>query len=495
MTQSFNPSISTMSISTPDWVKHAIFYQIFPDRFAQSKHMRKPINLEPWDSKPTNHGFKGGDLQGIVERLDYLQDLGVNAIYLNPIFQSTANHRYHTHDYFRVDPVLGGDEAFRELLTAAHKRRIKIIIDGVFNHASRGFYFFNHALENGKDSPYIDWFHFQGFPVHAYYGHHNYDAWWGIPALPKFNTKTPAVREYLFRVAEYWIEQGVDGWRLDVPGEIDDDGFWQEFRQRVKAINPEAYIVGEIWHEAQRWLRGDQFDAVMNYQFTRACVGFFAAGHTNTHLLDNIGYAPVPELDAAGFAYALNVNLGIYHRAINEVQLNILSTHDTARFLSIAKHDVAALKLATLAQMTYPGAPCVYYGDEIGMEGGKDPDCRRSFVWDKAAWNHDLRDYVQQCVALRKKHAALRTGDFRVLFAERQTVAYYRANDREKFIVALNSAAQAAKINIITRGVLPDGVSLKTVFGEGGKGIHHTANGSLTTLEVPKRSGIVLKAN
>ena len=265
----------TGPIQTPEWVKDAVFYQIFPDRFASSTQVEKPHNLEAWDSPPTTFGFKGGDLLGVVEHLDYLQDLGVNAIYFTPVFQSTANHRYHTHDYFQIDPILGGNAAFKTLLDAAHARGMRVVIDGVFNHASRGLYQFNHALENGKASPYLDWFTFRGFPVRAYDEPINYEAWWGLAALPKFNHTNPQVREFIFRVAEHWVQQGIDGWRLDVPGEIDDDEFWREFRRRVKAANPDAYIVGEIWHKADRWLAGDQFDAVMNYQFTRACLAFF----------------------------------------------------------------------------------------------------------------------------------------------------------------------------------------------------------------------------
>jgi len=495
-----------MPISTPEWVRHAIFYQIFPDRFAKSERVHKPANLEPWETKPTTYGYKGGDLLGVVDKLDYLQDLGINAIYFTPVFQSTANHRYHTQDYYRIDPILGGTEAFQELLKAAHRRKMHVIIDGVFNHASRGFYQFNHALENGADSPYLDWFHIHGFPVNAYHGKANYDAWWGIPALPKFNTNTRAVREYLFKVGEYWMEMGADGWRLDVPAEIADDSFWQEFRYRVKRVNPEAYIVGEIWHEAQRWLQGDQFDAVMNYLFTKACLGFFSAGKRDEMLASGVGYAPVNDLDASRFAYSLNITLSLYDRAINEVQMNLLSSHDTARFLSIAKHDVSALKLATLCQMTYPGAPSVYYGDEIGMEGGKDPDCRRTFNWDESTWNHDLRAYFKKCIALRKKYAALRNGDIRVLHAEGKNVVYLREiksgpgqdqKGNEKLIIALNSGPQAAQINIATNEVLPDGVTLKTVFGAkpqgSASGAYQTANGQLTNLEIPKREGVVLK--
>ena len=215
-------------------------------------------------------------MRGVLEHLDYLEDLGITAIYFNPIFQSACNHRYHTHDYYRVDPLLGGDEALRQLLDAAHARGIRIVLDGVFNHASRGFFQFNHILEVGAKSPYIDWFDVKGFPLNAYEGIPNYRCWVNLAALPEFNTRNPQVREFIFNVARYWIEQGIDGWRLDVPFCIDDDSFWQEFRQVVKTANPEAYIVGEVPWEAKRWLQGDQFDAVMNYLFTLACVGFFA---------------------------------------------------------------------------------------------------------------------------------------------------------------------------------------------------------------------------
>ncbi len=450
-------------IKTPDWVQDAVFYQIFPDRFARSARVARPANLEAWDAKPTTYGFKGGDLLGVAERLDYLQELGVNAIYFTPVFQSPANHRYHTHDYYRIDPLLGGDAAFRELLETAHRRGMRVVIDGVFNHTGRGFYQFNHILENGAASPYVDWFYIKGYPLHAYEGKPlNYEAWWGIPALPKLNTTTPAVREFLFGVAEHWIRQGIDGWRLDVPGEINDDAFWQEFRRRVKAINPDAYIVGEIWHEAQRWLKGDQFDAVMNYQFTRACVGFFARPF-DENLVAAAGYAPVPVLDAPGFAYSINHLLGLYDPAINRVQLNLLDSHDTARFLSIARNDRDALKLATLFQMTCVGAPSIYYGDEIGITGGKDPDCRKAFPWDAPdAWDHDLLRFFKACVALRRRCEALRAGEFQFVYAVGHAVAFLRKLGRQRVIVALNAGNAPVDLDIVIHDNygLPDGATL-----------------------------------
>jgi cyclomaltodextrinase / maltogenic alpha-amylase / neopullulanase len=482
-------------ITTPDWVKDAIFYEIFPDRFAKSSRVPKPNNLETWDAKPTTYGFKGGDLLGVVEHLDYLQDLGVNAIYFTPVFQSTANHRYHTHDYFRIDPILGGDKAFHEMLNAAHRRNMRVIIDGVFNHASRGFYQFNHSLENGAASPYVDWFDIKGFPLHAYEGKPvNYDAWWGIPALPKLNTALPAVREFIFDVAQHWLREGIDGWRLDVPGEINDDEFWREFRRRVRAVNPDAYIVGEIWHEAQRWLQGDQFDAVMNYQLTRAAVGFFVGDQKDEALTSAAGYAPVPNLSAQDFAYSINHLLGIYDIGITQVQMNLLSSHDTARYLSMAKGDLSALRLGTLLLMTYPGAPCIYYGDEISMLGGRDPDCRRPFPWETPGkWDAAMLQYTKDCIALRKRFKALRTGDFRFIYAEGNAVAYLRKLGDEKLIVVLN-AGPATDINIVIHPEfgLPDGASLKTVFGA--EAAYTVQQGMLRLVCVDKRGGVVLAA-
>ena len=213
---------AAMSSPPPDWAADAVFYQIYPDRFARSARVPKLPRLEAWDSPPTHHGYKGGDLLGVVEHLDWLADLGVTALYLNPIFQSASNHRYHAYDYFRVDPMLGGNEAFDALIAAAHGRGIRVVLDGVFNHTGRGFFPFHDVLENGADSPYFDWFTVHHTPVNAYDLSRppSYEAWWRLHALPKLNTANPAVREYLMGVAEHWIRRGADGWRLDVPEEI-----------------------------------------------------------------------------------------------------------------------------------------------------------------------------------------------------------------------------------------------------------------------------------
>jgi neopullulanase len=499
-------------IVTPDWVKDAVFYQIFPDRFARSERVPKPSHLEPWDSPPTVHGFKGGDLLGVAERLDYLQELGITAIYFNPIFQSAANHRYHAHDYYRVDPILGGDGAFRELLDAAHARGIRVVLDGVFNHASRGFYQFHHTLENGAASPYLDWFHFDegrlrasnrlnAYPdpeaaQHPLAGRRSlealgYQAWWDLPALPKFNTGTPAVRRFMFDVARHWIEFGIDGWRLDVPQDIDDDAFWQEFRRVVKAANPEAYIVGEIWSEAHRWLQGDQFDAVMNYVFDRACLGFFGGERLDT--FQPPGGFPLQPLGAVQFADEIDRMLVLYDWEVTLVQLNLLSSHDMPRFLTLVQGDKEALKLATLFQMTFPGAPCIYYGDEVGMEGKHDPDCRRAFPWDETRWDADLLAFSRRAIALRHEHPALRRGRYLRLYADerRGVYAFARQGEEETLVVVLNNGPVSYDLHVPLRGLFADTTALRDLWAGGRARMNE---GHITGLTLPPRAGAVLAA-
>jgi neopullulanase len=495
----------------PEWVKDTVFYQIFPDRFAKSDRLGKNLHFEPWDSPPTPLGFKGGDLLGVLEHLDYLQDLGVTAIYFNPIFASAANHRYHTYDYLNVDPLLGGNAVFGELLDAAHKQNIRIVLDGVFNHASRGFWQFHHALENRAASPYVDWFHFDPdrlsgkrhfsvYPdptaqeeLHQGVGSYQalgYRAWWNLPALPKFNTQTPAVREFLWDVATHWIRFGIDGWRLDVPSEIDDDDFWREFRRRVKSVNPEAYIIGEVWHEAKRWLQGDQFDAVMNYPLATACLSFFGGERldlSETHR--PVSYRHVRPLEAGQFADRIDEILSLYDPAVVQVQLNLLDSHDTPRFLTSVGGDQTALRLALLFLFTYPGAPCVYYGDEIGLDGRHDPDCRKTFPWDPSRWNHDLLALVKKCVALRHAHPALRRGTYQRLYAHNGVYAFARKLANNVLVIALNAASGTRLIDLPVRVLgLSEGI-LSDVWS---KAQWLMSSGTLPRLQLAPRSGVVL---
>ena len=451
-----------MSVDTPAWVRDAVFYQIFPDRFASSDRVAKPGWLEPWDSPPTVHGFKGGDLVGIAERLDHIADLGATALYLTPIFSSASNHRYHTYDYLTVDPLLGGDAGLRTLLDAAHGRGMRVVLDGVFNHAGRGFWPFHHVLENGADSPYRNWFHLDpsvldgSRPIRAYPkpgtppSDFGYKAWWSLPALPKLNTDEPLVREYLFGVAEHWLRFGIDGWRLDVPAEIDDEAFWQEFRVRCRAIRPDAYLVGEIWDLAPEWLRGDRFDALMNYPLTEAILGF--AGGPSLDMDIVRGHheyrRTMAPLDGPAFAARLLETADAYDPDVVAVQLNLLSSHDAPRMRTVLGGDDVAVRLAVLIQMTLPGAPCVYYGDEIGLAGGNDPACRGAFPWDTDRWDVALRDDIRDAIRLRAGEPALRHGALTVLAADGDTVVYERRLDERTMLIAVNGGVGAASIRV-----------------------------------------------
>jgi cyclomaltodextrinase / maltogenic alpha-amylase / neopullulanase len=421
-------------MSVPSWVKDAVFYQIFPDRFANGDPGNDPPNVQPWGTPPTRQGFQGGDLQGITAALDYLRDLGINAIYLNPIFLAASTHRYDTIDYLRIDPKLGTLSDFQALIKTAHRHQIRIILDGVFNHCARGFFAFNDILENETESPYLNWFHIKKFPLRAYEKGHaiNYKAWWGIKSLPKFNTDYPPVRRYLLDVARYWIEQGADGWRLDVPNEIDDDEFWAEFRQVVKTANPEAYILGEIWDAIPRWVGEKTFDGLMNYPVRTAIINFLSGKSGPDQL-----------------AEALQAMLAIYPHENTMTMYNLIGSHDVERILTVFGGDERKVRLANLLMFTLPGAPSVYYGDEVGVSGSGDPDCRRAFSWDKAQWNHALRDWVKLLIHLRKSLPALCGGEFQVMAAASRTncCVFARRLENQVVISALNASDTAVSLD------------------------------------------------
>jgi cyclomaltodextrinase / maltogenic alpha-amylase / neopullulanase len=416
---------------TPDWVQDAVFYQIFPDRFANGDPANDPPNVQPWGSPPNVWGFQGGDLKGIHDHLDYLLDLGINAIYLNPIFQSPSNHRYNTTDYFSIERKLGTMSDFKSLLDSAHARQMRVILDGVFNHCGRGFFAFNDLLENGSHSGYKDWFHVSKFPVDAYGDGQakSYRAWWDFKSLPKFNHFNPLVRKYLLDVARYWIEQGADGWRLDVPNEIDDVSFWGEFRNVVKDANPDAYLVGEIWELDPSWVGPERFDGVMNYPFRKALIEFLNA--------DKPAVGP--------FAHALEGLVSAYGPEQARAQYLPLGSHDTERIKTALGGRLDRLHLAFLIQVAYPGTPAIYYGDEIGLEGAKDPDSRRAFTWQQDTWDAELRAWVQHLVRLRRDTPALRRGGFARLRLDEANACYAFGRTLEGGGAALVINASAEK--------------------------------------------------
>ena len=498
-----------MSADSPAWVRDAIFYQIFADRFAASKRVVKPGRLESWDAPPTVHGFKGGDLLGIVEHLDYLADLGVNALYLTPIFASASNHRYHTYDYFAVDPLLGGDAALRELLDAAHDREMRVVLDGVFNHTGRGFWPFHHVLETGASSPYRGWFHLDdaaldaGRPLVAYpppgtpTSTLGYEAWWGLPALPKLNTDEPAVREYLFGVAEHWLRFGIDGWRLDVPAEINDEAFWQEFRLRCRAVRSDAYLVGEIWHVAPDWLLGDRFDALMNYPLAEAILGYVGGRDLDMDVVRaHHEYAgSVIARDGAGFSRRLQELLVAYDPVTVAVQLNLLGSHDAPRLRTIVGGNAARVRLAILLQATLPGAPCLYYGDEVGLTGGMDPQCRGAFPWDSSRWEPGLHETVRALFRLRQAEPVLRDGPLSIVGATETAVAYERGLGAARFVIVVNPGDSTVRLALRFADAPPGhGGHLAPVAlpGFGGVGEAPIVDGT-ATLEVAARSGGIVR--
>jgi len=324
---------------------------------------------------------------------------------------------------------------FRALLDAAHSNRMRVILDGVFNHCGRGFFAFNDLLENQEKSVYRDWFHVKRFPVEAYTpgDADNYLGWWRLKSLPKFNTSNPDVRKYLLSVARYWIDQGIDGWRLDVPNEIDDDSFWAEFRHTVKTANPEAYLMGEIWTADPRWVSDNHFDGLMHYPLRESVLEYLNGSFMTT----------------AQFADKVEGYLKLYRRQNAYAMYLPLGSHDTERVLTLLK-DVRKVKLAFAFMLAYPGSPAIYYGDEIGMLGGKDPDCRRAFIVDTADWNNELRSWVQLLATLRRGLIPLRRGEYRRLLLEdrRHVYVFARSLGREHVLVAINGSATQRNLRV-----------------------------------------------
>ncbi|OXM83544.1 alpha-glycosidase [Paenibacillus rigui] len=428
------PYIHEIDLNTvPEWAKSAVFYQIVPDRFANGNPGNDPEGTEPWGGQPKLDNMFGGDLQGIIDHLDHLADLGVNAVYLTPVFVSPSNHKYDTVDYRRIDPQLGDNDLMRELVKQCHDRGIRVMLDAVFNHAGEQFPPFQDVLKYGERSQYADWFHIRGFPLEVKDGIPNYDTFGFYGTMPKLNTANPEVKQYLLDVAEYWVKEvEIDGWRLDVANEVDHH-FWRDFRKVVKQANPEAYIVGEVWNDSIKWLLGDQFDSVMNYPFSNQVLEFFTAS----------------DMDGYTFSNGISALLMRYPQQTNEVIFNLLGSHDTPRVLTRVGEDKRRLKLCVVFLLTYMGTPCIYYGDEVGLTGGADPDCRKCMEWDPERQDRELYDFYKLLIALRREHAALVSGKFRFLQAEQgdRRLVYERIDEAEHFLVWMNNTEETTTLS------------------------------------------------
>lgn len=451
--------------TVPEWVYDAVSYQIFPDRFYNGNPANDPPDTQPWGGTPTTSNFFGGDLEGIWFKLPYLQFLGINTIWLNPIFASPSNHRYNTSDYFQIDPALGDEKTLRRLVEALHAAGMRLILDGVFNHTGTEFFAFKDVMAKGAASPYKDWYYFQGFPVQSE-PKPNYLCWWDIPSLPKLKVSNPEVREYLLGVGTYWLrEGGVDGWRLDVPNEVEPP-FWREFRRRVKETKNDAYIVGEIWRDARFWLLGGYFDGVMNYLFRDLALAYFARRRF-----------PLSTLD-----FLLGLIRLRYPEAANFALLNLFGSHDTTRVITAFQEGleekkgrtvtyeeaVRHLRPALILQFTYPGIPLIYYGDEVGLTGGPDPGCRKTMPWDPRQWDQELLALYRRLINLRQSLLPLKRGFFQPLFTDdaHEVYVFARRMHDEKVIVILNASdlpqtatLSAAEMELIDGEVWFDGLT------------------------------------
>ncbi|MGG1396712.1 alpha-glycosidase [Bacillus salipaludis] len=412
---------------SPDWVRNTVWYQIFPERFANGNPDNNPEGTLPWGStEPTPVNFFGGDLDGVIQHVNYLKELGISGIYFTPIFKAYSNHKYDTIDYMEIDPQFGTKETFRELIEVCHQNGIKVMLDAVFNHS--GFYFpqFQDVLKNGENSRYKDWFYVREFPL-VTEPEPNYDTFAFTPFMPKLNTENPEVKEYLLEVGRYWVREfDIDGWRLDVANEVD-HVFWRDFRREVKAIKPDMYILGEIWHDAMPWLRGDQFDAVMNYPFTSNILNLFAK----------------QKISAKEFVENMTGFIHMYPRNINEVAFNLVGSHDTSRILTECGEDIERVKQIYTLLLTFIGTPCIYYGDEIGMTGVMDPGCRKCMEWDSAGQNHELFAHVQKLIRLRRDNPVLANeGQLSFIPPEyhESCLAYTKSNGNRTILVILNTS-------------------------------------------------------
>lgn len=464
----------------PTWIQNQTFYQIFPDRFCNSnlgisvktgeylyqggqhaviaKQWGEPVAQAGHDATGATE-FYGGDLKGIEKKLDYLQDLGISAVYLNPIFTSPSNHKYDTTDYLNVDPHLGSNEEFAELTQALHHRGMRIILDAVFNHTSCDHPWFGRyqstedSAYNQPDSPYRNYYLFAEKTTQET---DSYVGWNGIDTLPKLNFVNHEVQHYLYKaedsVLKHWLKPpyNIDGWRFDVihmlgegAGAYNNAHYVKAFRESAKAVNADTYIVGEHFFEATQWLQGDQEDGAMNYYgFAHPVRAFFAGA--------DIAYHPI-EIDAQEFDDWLAESRAKIPWLNQLAQLNQLDSHDTIRFVSLLEGDVNKLKAASMMLFSYPGTPCLYYGTEIALQGEKDPDNRRCFPWDKLEKNRNLFTFYQRLISLRKNRQELKEGSYQTLYAENRCFAFARHYQGLVTIYAVNldEKPQTIKFNAL----------------------------------------------
>ena len=401
----------------PAWARGCVGYQVFPDRFRREGEPE--AGIEPWTSDRVQNEYRfGGNIAGIRAALPYLKDLGVQMLYTTPIFVSNTSHRYNTFDYYTIDPLLGTLDDFKALCDEAHRLDIRVMLDGVFNHCGTGFAPFADARDRGEQSEYRDWFFFDDLEPFGYraFGH--------VAEMPKLNLQNPACADYFLQVGRYWLEEcHADGWRLDVSPEVWPE-FWHDFHREMKRVNPDSLIIAECWDDSRQWITpGDMFDATMHYTLSRSIWKRFAR----------------ESIDLPTFDASVNDAAMLYPQRNQDVLWTFLGSHDTERFLTRAGGDRRRLKAAAFFQFTAMGIPIIYYGDELGMEGGADPDNRRAMRWDWAD-NNDMHAHYQTLARLRGANEALRLGAFRTWQTDNNGLyAYERYTDTQRALCVLNT--------------------------------------------------------
>lgn len=439
----------------PEWVKDTVWYQIFPERFANGDQSLDKPSVLPWGSEKevTNEMHFGGDLQGVIDHLDYIADLGATGIYFTPIFEAPTTHKYDTIDYYKIDPEFGTNETFKRLIDEAHKRGIRVMLDAVFNHCGFKHPYFQDVAANGFDSEFAQCFHLlrepvinfplneKGFPApikHMAAGSLNYETFAFTPNMPKWRTTNPVAEKYLLDVATYWIkEYDIDGWRLDVSNEVS-HAFWRKFKQTVRAVKPDLFILGENWDDSNPWLKGDQFDSVMNYEFT----------YPVWHLLSRD--AQYSDYGVAAFKNNISRLLVSYPKHVAVNMFNLLDSHDTSRLLTMLDMDDRLVKIAFLIQMSFGGSPSVYYGSEVGLFGVNDGN-RQCMVWDEKAQHLDLKAHVRHMIALRKKHAAMKAIDLTFINTDGYTelLGYQKGTGSDAIFFIINLTSDARKVDLL----------------------------------------------
>lgn len=413
---------------TPEWVNDTVWYQIFPDRFCNGTPEKTDPAITPWQTgKVTNKERYGGNLEGIRQKLPYLRELGVTGLYLNPIMEAESNHKYDTTDYTRIDPAFGDDRVMRALCREAHENGIRIMVDAVFNHCGRKFGPWLDVQEKGRDSAYADWFmihDWENLNRHADTRDGRFFSFAFADGMPKLNTNNEEVISYFCKVCEDWVKKyDIDGIRFDVGNEVS-HRFLKRIREHLKTLKPDIYLLGEIWHDASQWLQGDEYDSVMNYPLLSGIHDFF---------LDE-------SLGKEEFEYMVNRCYTMYMQQNNNVMFNLLDSHDTERLMN-RFHDLDLFYQQLAVLFTLPGSPCIYYGTEIAMEGGFDPDCRRCMPWDEidSEENRKRISEMKKLIHMRRTEEACRSLHFHFpnQYENRRCVEYIKldAQNRELEVV------------------------------------------------------------